>query len=87
MSTMRRGQSEIILQNPLSWQEAVCPYRLIGLKGGLKLHVVPVCQDVGEGRLISAKSAFSCLTGTKTGNNMPTFVSLCLATFGQHSHQ
>lgn len=38
-------------------------YRLVDLKGGLKLHVVPVSQDDVEGGLISAKSAFSCLTG------------------------
>lgn len=36
-------------------------YRLIGLKGGLKLQVVPVRQDVGEGWLVGAKPALTCL--------------------------
>lgn len=36
-------------------------YRLVGFKSGLKLHVVPVREDVAEGRLIRAKHAFSRL--------------------------
>lgn len=51
--------------NPvMSTEKTLSPYRLVGLKGGLKLHVVPVRQDVAEGRLVGAKSAFSCLTNT-----------------------
>lgn len=41
--------------------ERVCPHRLVGLEGGLELQVVPVSQDVGEGRLVRAESAFSSL--------------------------
>ena len=68
-----RGQ----LKNSFSFNRDVCsPYRLVGLEGGLKLQVVPVCQDEGEGGLIRAKPAFSCLTGTKSENITPTLVSM-----------
>lgn len=39
-------------------------YRLVGLEGGLELHVVPVSEDVAEGRLVSTKLTFSCLVDT-----------------------
>lgn len=56
------------------WRDECSPYRLVNFKGGLKLHVVPVRQDEGEGRLVCAKPAFSCLTGTERGNIKAAFV-------------
>lgn len=41
-----------------------CTYLLIDLEGGLKLQVVPVCQNVTEGGLVRSKTTLSCLTST-----------------------
>lgn len=59
-------KQEIILQG-------LGAYRLIGLEGGLELHVVPVSQDVAEGRLVSTKLSFPCLVDTTR-----TFIDFCI---------
>lgn len=61
-----RVEQEIIMQR-------LGAYRLVGLEGGLELHVVPVSQDVAEGRLVGAKLTFSCLADTTTAFSFDDF--------------
>lgn len=42
----------------------VQPHLLVDLEGGLKLQVVPGCQDVAKGGLIRPKSALAGLSVT-----------------------